>query len=238
MRIVVSILCALFMALPAGADEKKSGPRLTQRGIPSYVLLPAAAEVIRVRLRGVNHIVGTVTIEARSVEDHVITYDPVIGEPFVIDAFMSRMELTFHTAHERVIATFDTREGKWNRSGSDSLFTRLLPEVEIVGMLLVELQERGVLASPAIPSSGFQQDPGTGTEGGDNGPCTGTSRECSGGAFGEIAACSKARASCNQACWNRYCVGCCKFSGCLYACIGPWCAATITGTACSSTDRP
>lgn len=238
MRIVVSVLCALIMALPAIAQEKKSGPRLTQRGIPSYVLLPSAAEVIRVRLHGVNHIVATVTIEARSAEDHIITYDPSIGEAFVIDAFMSRMELTFHTAHERVIATFDAREGKWNRSGSDSLFERVLPEAELAGMLLVELQERGVLASPAIPSSGFQQDPGTGTEDGDNGPCTGTSHECTGGGFSGAAACSKAKASCNQTCWNRYCIGCCKFNTCIAACIGPWCAATITGTACSSTDRP
>jgi hypothetical protein len=238
MRIVVSILCALFMALPAGAQEKKSGPRLTERGIPSYVLLPTAAEGIRVRLRGANHIVGTVTIDPQSVEDHIITVDPAIGEPFVIEAFMSRMELTVHTAHERVIATFDAREGKWNLSGSDSLYRRVLPEVEIAGMLLLELQERGVLPSPAIPSSGFQQDPGTDSGDGNNGPCTGISNECSGGAFGEIGACSKARASCNQTCWNRYCVGCCKFTTCLYACIGPWCAASITGTACSSTDRP
>jgi hypothetical protein len=267
MRVVFSVLCALFLALPAMAEEKKSGPGLTQRGVTSYVLLQTPddqpestgnAKVFRIELRDRNQVVAIVTIEAQSADDHIITFEPVIGEAFVIDALMSQMELTFRTAHERVTARFDKREVKWNRTGSESLFARVMPDVETAGLLLVELQERGLLASQVVPStssdtakspcgnnrfaggvsSNLTQDPGTGGGDGDGLPCSGASYECSGGATTWTSACSKAKSSCNLTCWNRYCVGCCKFTTCMYACISAWCGASMTGTACAYGDRP
>jgi hypothetical protein len=267
MRVVVSVLCALFLTLPVIAQEKKSGEGLAQRGISSYLILEtangavestASGKTVRVELRSRQAVVAIVTIEARSAADHIITYEPVGGEAFVIEALMSRMELTFRTEHERVTATFNKRDVKWDHNGSESLFARVLPDVETAGLLVMELQARGVLASEGAPSapaaagsspcssqkfshgvsSDFAQDPGTDTGDGSSGPCTGITHDCSGGALSWTMACSKAKASCNQSCWNSYCTGCCKFTTCVYACIGSWCAASFTGTACSATDRP
>ncbi|HYK04441.1 MAG TPA: hypothetical protein VE974_22005 [Thermoanaerobaculia bacterium] len=256
MRVVVSVLCALFLALPAIAVEKKSGAALTERGVTSYLLESTAnANVVRVELRDRGQVIGTVTVETRSADDHIITYEPLAGEAFVIDALMSRSELTFRTAHERVTARFDKQQTKWNRTGSDSLYRRIKPEVDIAGRLLVELQERGVVASPAIPqassdaakvpcssqkfggvSSDLQQDPGTGGDTG-SGSCSGISYDCSAAATSATMACNKAKASCNQLCWNQYCVGCCGFTTCASSCESVWCGASVTGRSCRAGDR-
>jgi hypothetical protein len=43
---------------------------------------------------------------------------------------------------------------------------------------------------------------------------------------------------CAQACWNRYCIGCCKYDDCNAVCFldDLWCAANVDGYACAYAD--
>jgi hypothetical protein len=150
MYVLLTLLIAV-LSLPAVADEKKTGPRLTERGITTYVIEQGIGpKQLELELRAGELAVASLTIDVLSEEDQVVRYEPVEGEPFVVESLMSKLELTFRTEHERTTARFDPGTAEWKRTGSEALFERLTPNVDIVGAVIAELGERGILRNPEL----------------------------------------------------------------------------------------
>jgi hypothetical protein len=148
MSVLLALLC-VALSLPAVADEKKAGPQLTERGITTYVVERGSGpKQLRLQLRAGEAAVAAVTIDIRSEDDQVVKYEPVSGEAFVVESLMSKLEVTLRTEHESTTARFDPKAVEWKRTGSEALYLRLTPSADIVGALLAELSERGVLRNP------------------------------------------------------------------------------------------
>jgi hypothetical protein len=152
MRVLLTLLC-VALSLPAIADEKKAGPQLSERGVTAYVVERSAApKQLRLQLRAGEAPVANVTVDVLSEDDQIVKYEPVAGEPFVVESLMSKPELTFRTEHERVTARFDAKAVEWKRTGSEELFARVTANASIVAALLADLGERGVLRNPELLS--------------------------------------------------------------------------------------
>jgi hypothetical protein len=154
MRVPLTLLC-LALSMPAIADEKKAGPQLSERGITSYIVERAAApKQLALQLRAREVAIARVTIDVISEDDQIVKYEPVTGETFVVESLMSKLELTFRTEHESITARFDGKAVEWKRTGSEALFARVTANADVVGALLAELAERGILHSPELLASG------------------------------------------------------------------------------------
>jgi len=152
MSVLLALLC-VALSLPALGDEKKAGPQLTERGITSYVLERGTGpKRLTVELRAGEAAVASLTVDILSEEDQVVTYEPAAGEAFVVESLMSKLEVTLRTKHESTTARFDPKAVEWKRTGSEALYARLAPNANIVGAVLAELSERGVLRNPESPA--------------------------------------------------------------------------------------
>ena len=281
LTIFVSLSILLLTNVTYAGDLKKAGTELQKRGVTTYEIVttddasastdstPTAREARPVKLalyRGAAKFAVVTVDEIIPGKDHIIRVEPVTGEGLTVESYLSKGEFTFRSGEESVTSRFDIAEKKWKRTGSEALFLRAKELSELAALLIVELQDRGVLqsstSSQAAPpgsqnSSGaagatlaaqgdgsgtddLTQDPGPGDiDGGGFGTCTGTRHNCSGYDILASRACRAAREQCALKCWNDWCIGCCRYDDCNKVCGAGdfWCAASIDGYACARTDR-
>jgi hypothetical protein len=283
MRKIILTFCTLAVAaLPGFAgEEKKAGPELVKRGVTSFTVESASGSTVKLVLHKKDSLIANVTVETLSESDHIVTFEPVAGETLIVESRLSKPEVVFRSGSESVTARPDLAEKKWKRSGSESLFLRGEKTAQIVALLLVELEERGMLkaasapeSSQPAPSTNAATPPATAaapcaggndmlsrisrapaarpgrvvsdevqyvdTSGGTTGTgtCSGARQTCNGTDIMKSRACNKAKSSCNSLCWNKYCIGCCKFDDCNCVCglDDFWCVAAVDGYSCSYSD--
>lgn len=155
MRIALMSLCITVVVSVSAlaANEKKAGPELVKHGITSFTLDSVDGSIVKLTLREKDSPVAAVTVETLTESDHVVTFEPVAGETFVVESRMSRPEVIFRSGSESVSSKLDREEKKWKRTGSEALFFRLEKKAKIVAALLAELLERDLLKAGATARS-------------------------------------------------------------------------------------
>ncbi|HYK04440.1 MAG TPA: hypothetical protein VE974_22000 [Thermoanaerobaculia bacterium] len=154
MRVPLALLC-VALSIPAMADEKKAGPQLSERGITTFIIQRATApRQLKLQLLSHGLPVATVTIDVLSEDDQIVKYEPVSGETLIVEPMMSKQQVTFRTEHESMTSRFDPKAMQWKRTGSEAMYARVTPSVEIVGALMTDFAERGILRSPELLSAG------------------------------------------------------------------------------------
>ncbi len=201
-----------------GASQYEISGR--ERGTVAFTILGSDGTAIaHARLQGLEG--NGVRLDAKTASKEKIT--------IVSDLANGRVSVTVDGA--TAVKQLNDAKTAFDASGAAYLFDTHARTLELLAAAMTDLTT--LLGEP--PTSDFTQDPGPG--GGDG------TAACNGGSFrgwgmgsARSFACASATNDANIQCWNRYCIGCCRFAECDAVCaLGDYgCSAGRTGWSCSA----
>lgn len=260
--LLISLLALTAVASPrefqSRAELLAAGEQLKSLGVQEYAILPmSAAKNLTITLFGnENAQIATMSIERVDGGDVDVRYHSASGDEFVLGWHPSRLELTITDQSETVhrIIVNPAERTRTETPGVQVVLDQQAEAMKRIAATLTELEARGIFKrQPRLDraqtnscigleadcgSSQFNDDPLANNDGGLKPPCLGP--EVRGAAYGQFTRsviCNKAKNDASIKCWNRQCIGCCRYLDCDAYCLADdyFCiTASVYGWSCGS----